>query len=194
MLKKKIILASQSPRRAQLLTAANIDFVVKPVPVEEDYPSDLPVMDVAAFLAQKKARAARNLLWDDTLSADLLLTADSVVILDGTIYGKPSDREAAIRVIETLSGRVHQVVTGVCLRSKRREQTFSGVANVHFATLDRKEIEYYVDMFQPYDKAGAYAIQEWIGLCHIERIEGTFSNIMGLPMDLVYPAIRDWRD
>lgn len=184
-----IILASQSPRRAQLLTQAGIPFRVQTVAVEEDYPPHLASLEVAPFLAQKKARAAAVLL---TKPKELLLCADSVVILDDTIYGKPTDREDALRIIRALSGRKHTVVTGVCLKSEEKEVVFSGLSDVYFSDLSEEEIAYYVDTFEPYDKAGAYAIQEWIGLCKIHRIDGTYHNIMGLPVDLVYTALSSW--
>ncbi len=187
---KKIILASASPRRSQLLSQAGIAYEIKVPQVEETYPDDLPVEEVAPFLAEKKAEAARSFITDD----EIILTADSVVILDGVIYEKPVDRADAIHIISQLSGRVHQVITGVCLLSQKKKQVLSGISKVHFNTLSQEEIEYYVDAYQPFDKAGAYAIQEWIGLCKIAKIEGTYANIMGLPVDLVYQALAAWDD
>lgn len=187
---KKIILASASPRRSQLLSQAGIAFEIKVPQLEETYPDDLPVEEVAPYLAVKKADQARSFI----TSEEIVLTADSVVILDGVIYGKPEDRADAIRILQQLSGRVHKVITGVCLLSQKKERVFAGISLVHFKTLSLEEIEYYVDTFQPFDKAGAYAIQEWIGLCKIEKIEGTYSNIMGLPMDLVYRELEAWGD
>ncbi|MEL6274429.1 MAG: Maf family nucleotide pyrophosphatase [Bacteroidota bacterium] len=186
------ILASKSPRRSQLLTQAGIPFRIRTKEVEEDYPEDLAARDVAPFLARKKALACADYLENDQ---QILLTADSVVILNDRIYGKPEDREDAIRIISELSGNVHTVVTGVCLLSKRREEVFSGISDVYFRKLSGDEITYYVDKYQPFDKAGAYAIQEWIGLCKIHRIDGTYDNIMGLPVDLVYEKLTDggWR-
>jgi len=184
---KKLILASKSPRRSQLLKEAGIDFEIRTREVEETYPADLPVDQVATFLAEKKARAL-----EDTLQADeVILAADCVVVFENTIYGKPKDREEAITVLQQLSGNTHRVISGVCLLSQDKIRTFSGTSIVHFHPLTLEEIEYYVDKFQPYDKAGAYAIQEWIGWCKIAGIEGTYSNIMGLPVNLVY---REWRD
>ncbi len=182
MLERKIILASQSPRRSQLLKEAGFDFEVKTVPVEERYPVDLPVEDVAAFLARKKARESISLIQDN----ELLLTADSIVVLGDQIYGKPEDKEDAFNTIKKLSGKIHKVITGVCIKDLEKEVSFSGISKVHMDVLTDDEIHYYIDTFQPYDKAGAYAIQEWIGLCKISRIEGTYSNIMGLPVHLVY--------
>ena len=120
----------------------------------------------------------------------VLLGADSVVILDGVIYEKPKDRSDAQRILRELSGRKHTVITGVCLANERQERVFSGISRVHFDRLSDEEIDFYVDKYQPYDKAGAYAIQEWIGLCKINKIEGTYANIMGLPVDLVYQELQ----
>ena len=182
ILNKKIILASQSPRRRQLLEQAGFTFEIKTKPIDESFPADMPVNDVAPFLARQKAHAAREFLTGD----EVLLTADSVVILGDTIYNKPEDAEDARRILRALSGQVHRVITGVCLLSKEKERVFSGESRVHFAELSDDEIDYYIRTCQPFDKAGAYAIQEWIGLCKIDRIEGTYANIMGLPVDLVY--------
>lgn len=184
-----IILASKSPRRSQLLQQAGIPFRIQTLDVEESYPAELPSLDVAPFLAHKKANGVQELLQKEN---QVLLTADSVVILNDTIYGKPANREEAIKVIGELSGNKHTVVTGVCLKSMAKEVVFSGISHVFFEVLTPEEIEYYVDNFQPYDKAGSYAIQEWIGLCKISRIEGTYHNIMGLPVDLVYQQLGEF--
>lgn len=185
---KKIILASRSPRRSHLLREAGIPFTISYTDVEEDYPPDLPVEDVAAFLARKKAYAAYHFIDNQ----EIILASDSVVILAGEIFGKPADYEDACRILRTLSGRTHQVITGVCLLSRTKERCFSGISLVHIEPMSEEEIHYYVTNYQPYDKAGAYAIQEWIGLCKVSRIEGTFSNIMGLPIDLVYQALKEF--
>ncbi len=190
----RLILASKSPRRAQLLTQAGIPFIVETLDVPEDYPEDMPVDEVAIYLAEKKAEGGRHLIEYDN---DVLLTADSVVILDDVIYGKPEDYDDAVRILTQLSGRVHKVITGVCLLSRRRKVTTFGESLVHFLPLTRADIDYYIQKYQPYDKAGAYAVQEWIGLCKIARIEGTYSNIMGLPVDKVYEALLEmggWED
>jgi septum formation protein len=182
---RKIILASGSPRRSHLLREAGFQFEVRPTDVEEDYPLTMPVDEVAAYLARKKAWAARDFIQND----EIILAADSVVILDDVIYGKPSDREDARHILQKLSGQLHRVITGVCLLSQEREKVFSALSKVQFEPLSATEIDYYIDTYQPYDKAGAYAIQEWIGLCKISRIEGTFANIMGLPVDQVYQEL-----
>ena len=182
ILRKKLILASQSPRRRQLLEQAGFTFEVKTKPIDESFPEDMPVDEVAGYLARRKAHAAREFITGE----EILLTADSVVILGDAIYNKPEDAADARRILRALSGRVHRVITGVCLLSKEKERVFSGESRVHFAELSDDEIDYYIRTCQPFDKAGAYAIQEWIGLCKIDRIEGTYANIMGLPVDLVY--------
>ena len=187
ILKKKIILASKSPRRSHLLREAGFDFEIKTLDVDESYPEDLPAGDVAPYLAEKKAMACAGFLENEN---EILLTADSVVILDEIIYGKPVDYEDGVRILQNLSGRIHKVVTGVCLLSKTKKKVFADVAKVHFQPLSDEEIRYYLDHFAPFDKAGAYAIQEWIGLCKISKIEGTYSNIMGLPMERVYQELE----
>lgn len=178
-----LILASKSPRRAQLLTEAGIPFQVRTADVEEVYPDDLPAEEVAPYLARLKAHGSRHLLRADD---EILLTADSVVILDGHIYHKPTDREDAIRTLRQLSGRVHVVVTGCCLHNARHDVVFAARNEVHFDHLTLPEIEYYLDRWQPYDKAGAYGIQEWLGHTKITKIDGTYPGVMGLPVHLVY--------
>lgn len=179
---KKIILASKSPRRSQLLEQAGIPFEIRTMDVEEIYPDTLAVEEVAPFLAKLKAEAMI-----ETLQADeVILTADSVVIHEGIIYGKPKDFAEAKYVLQKLSGSMHTVITGVCMVSLEKEEVFSGVSKVYFDELTEEEIEFYIRTYEPYDKAGSYAIQEWVGLCKINKIEGTFPNIMGLPVDLVY--------
>ena len=185
---RPLILASQSPRRSQLLREAGFVFTVQVSDIDESFPSDMPVEEVAPWLARRKALAVAHLIQDQ----EIILAADSVVILDGVIYNKPADISEAFRMIRTLSGRQHTVITGVCLLSKEREKTFSGVTNVWFAEMTDEEIAYYVETCKPFDKAGAYGVQEWIGHCKITRIEGTFPNVMGLPVDLVYAALREF--
>ena len=185
----KIILASKSPRRSQLLEAGGFAFEVRTREVEETYPPETPVDEVAEFLARKKAHACKDFLDADD---EVLLAADCVVVHENTIYGKPRDYNDAFRILKNLSGNEHRVITGVCLLSKNKEKTFSGVSKVFFAPLSDEEIDYYIREYQPYDKAGAYAIQEWIGWCKILRIDGTYSNIMGLPMSLVYQELSKW--
>ena len=187
MLQKKIYLASQSPRRSELLKRANIPFEQIKVDVEEIVPPGMPVTQVAEYLANIKADAALPLLNDG-----ILLTADTVVIQDDILLGKPVDRADAFRVLELLSGKTHEVITGVCLASKEKRTSFICSSMVKMAVLSPDEIKYYVDTFRPFDKAGAYAIQEWIGLCRIEGISGSYTNIMGLPTHMVYEALKDF--
>ena len=184
-----IILASKSPRRSQLLKSAGFNFTVKTMEVEEDYSEELSAEEVAPYLARKKAMESQQLLTDDK---EILLTADSVVILDDVIYGKPKDYDDAFSVLKKLSGQQHLVITGVCLKSKSQEKVFSGISEVQLYPMTDEEIDYYIRTFEPYDKAGSYAIQEWIGLCKIAKINGSYSNIMGLPVQLVYKELSKW--
>lgn len=182
----KLILASKSPRRKELLTQAGYDVEIYHKEVDETYPENLSVEEVAEFLAIKKANACQDKIVDDCI----LLTADSVVILDGTIYGKPKDYEDAFRILRELSGREHTVITGVCLKTASKQISFSGISKVVFDHLTDEEIQYYISKYEPYDKAGSYGVQDWIGLCKIKSISGTYSNIMGLPVNLVYENLK----
>ncbi len=186
---KKIILASKSPRRSQLLKEAGFQFDIQTKEVDEIYPDDMPAEEVAPYLAELKAEACREFLHT---ADEILLASDCVVILDGKIYGKPTDLEDAKRVLRDLSGRAHTVMTGVCLLSNSKKKVFTATSNVHFDRLSEEEISFYLEKYKPYDKAGSYAIQEWIGLCKISKIEGTYSNIMGLPMDAVYRELLEF--
>lgn len=181
----KIILASKSPRRSELLSKSGFKFTIKTLEVEEDYPESMNVYEVPEFLAKKKATESLSLLKDE----EILITADTVVIFENKIFGKPKDSEAAYVMLETISSKKHTVVTGVCILSKNKMLSFSDTSYVYLAHLSKEEIRFYVDTYKPFDKAGSYAIQEWIGLCKIDKIEGSYSNIMGLPMQKVYPAL-----
>jgi septum formation protein len=186
-LQRKIILASQSPRRRHLLQEAGFEHVeVRPLDVDESFSEHMPVDEVAPYLAHKKAMAGKYLL---QYPDEVLLTADSVVILGDKIYNKPADYAEAVYMLQQLSGHAHRVITGVCLCTLDKEKIISAEAKVFLNKLSEQEIDYYVQRYKPYDKAGSYAIQEWIGLCKINRIEGTFANIMGLPVDLVYQEL-----
>jgi septum formation protein len=189
ILNKKLILASKSPRRSHLLREAGFQFSLKTKEVEEDYPTNMDVNLVAPFLAEKKALACAEFLTSDD---EILIASDCVVILDNKIYGKPVDYEDAVHILRQLSGRVHTVMTGVCLLSRLKKSVFHSISYVHMAPLTEAEIAFYLERFKPYDKAGAYAIQEWIGLCKITKIEGTYSNIMGLPMDALYQHLLEF--
>ncbi len=181
-----LILASKSPRRSQLLTEAGFTFKVKTKDVKEDYPTHLSPKEVPLFLAEKKAFACQEFL----KKKQILIAADTIVAKGKNIYEKPRDKADAFRILKKLSGKWHQVITGVCLLSKKKKLSFIGVSKVKLEPLSKAEMKYYVEEFQPYDKAGAYAIQEWIGLCKISKIEGTYSNIMGLPVDLAYKHLK----
>lgn len=184
-----LILASQSPRRRQLLADAGIEYSLAPrFECEELYPESLPAVEVAEYLSRLKSEAYPAPLAD----GDILLTADTVVVAGGEVLGKPVDRADAIAIINKLSGREHEVITGVTLRSAVRTKSFSSRSVVRFRALSREEIEYYVDTYSPMDKAGAYGIQEWIGYVGIEGIEGSFYNVMGLPIQRVYCELNEF--
>ena len=185
----RIILASHSPRRRQLLKDAGIDYeLAVGYDVEEVYPDSLPVEEVPVFLSELKSAAYPH----EIQGNELLITADTVVCLHGKIIGKPVDRDDAVSILGRLSGNRHTVVTGVTLRSAGRQKSFSVHSDVFFRRLTAEEIEYYVDAYKPFDKAGAYGIQEWIGYIGIERIEGSFYNVMGLPVQQLYLKLGDF--
>ena len=185
----RLILASQSPRRRQLLSDAGLEFTLADrFECDETYPQDMPAEDVAEYLSRLKSDAYPEPLAD----GDILLTADTVVIADNRVLGKPSDRAEAIEMISLLSGCDHEVITGCTLRTATRQRSFSVRSKVHFRALDREEIEYYVDCYRPFDKAGAYGIQEWIGYVGIEGIEGSFYNVMGLPVQRLYSILKEF--
>ena len=185
----KLILASQSPRRRQLLQDAGLEFQLAPrFECEESFPDTMPAAEVAQYLSSLKSEA-----YPESLGAnDILLTADTVVIACNRILGKPADRAEAIEMITMLSGRDHEVVTGVTLRSAECVKSFSVSSKVRFRALLQEEIAYYVDTYRPFDKAGSYGIQEWIGYVGIEGIEGSFYNVMGLPVQRLYSELNDF--
>lgn len=189
MMKYKIILASNSPRRKELLAGLDVQFEVRIIPgIDESYPDTLPTMDIAEYIAQKKAKAYRETMADD----ELIITADTIVVLDDKVLGKPKDAEEARCMLHALSGKTHQVVTGVVLTTKELQKHFSVVSNVTFKTLSDNEIDYYVDTYKPMDKAGAYGIQEWIGYVGVTRLEGSYFNVMGLPVQRIYEAMKEF--
>lgn len=183
---KKVVLASQSPRRKELLGNLDIPFEVRVKDTDESFPSELPVEDVAYFLAKKKASAFLEELEEDTL----LIAADTVVIVRGKVLNKPGSREEALEMLKLLSGTTHQVCTGVAFAYQGKVYADIDTAQVSFRKLEQAEMEYYVDRNRPYDKAGAYGIQEWIGYVGIEKLEGSFYSVMGFPVHLVYGWIR----
>lgn len=180
-----IILASSSPRRISLMRDTGFKFEIRNISFDEEYPSDLKATDVAIYLACKKSDYFKEVSNDE-----LIITADTTVCLDGEIIGKPKDREDAVNILKKLSGNKHSVITGVCLKMKDKVISFSECTYVYFKDLNDEEINYYVDNFKPYDKAGAYGIQEWIGYIGVEKIEGSFFNVMGLPIHRLYNEIN----
>ena len=186
--KYRIVLGSQSARRQQLLKGLDIDFEIKTLDnTEEIFPADMPAGEVAPYLARRKAEALQPLADDE-----LLITADTVVVVDGKIYGKPSDKEEARSMLQTLSGRMHEVITGVAITTAERSVVFAVSTKVWFTNISTEDIDYYIECYRPFDKAGSYGIQEWIGFVGIERIEGSFYNVMGLPIHRIYRVLKDF--
>lgn len=183
----KIILASQSPRRKQLMEAAEIDFDIIIADVDETNPPGMLGELVPGFLAKKKAAAIEEKVHDA-----IIIAADTVVLLDHEILGKPIDEKHAIEILHKLSGRKHEVVTGVCMQKGNKQVCFSVTTEVYFRKLSTEEIEHYVANYKPFDKAGAYAIQEWIGMIGIEKINGDYYNVMGLPIGEVVMRLKDF--
>lgn len=184
--KYKIVLGSQSPRRQELLRGLNVEFSVKVLDVDESYPNDIIGVDIPMYLAEKKADAYK--LDEETL----LITADTIVWHEGQVLGKPTDKSDAKRMLKRLSGKTHEVITGVCICTTKKRRVFHVISEVCFASLTDSEIEYYLENFNPYDKAGAYGVQEWIGYVGVEHIEGSYFNVMGLPIQRVYNELKRW--
>ncbi len=185
-----IILASQSPRRKQLLQSAEIQFEVMVSDTDETYPTDLPIQEIPVFIAREKANAVQKKLDEQQTIATAIIAADTVVVLNNQIIGKPVDRNNAIEILQSLSGKTHQVITGVVVKHSTKEIAFSETTLVHFNSLTSNDIIHYVDTYKPYDKAGAYAIQEWIGIIGISKIEGDFYNVMGLPINRLVDTLK----
>ncbi len=185
-----IVLASNSPRRRDLLAGLGVKFSIRvDVDVDENYPKDYIVAtDVALYLATKKADANSPTIDD----GELLITADTVVVVDDEVLGKPSDEDDARRMLQLISGRTHQVITGVCLRTKDKSKCFSVVTDVTFKTLSEEEINYYIINYHPMDKAGAYGIQEWIGYIGVTELKGSYFNVMGFPIQRIYQEIANF--
>lgn len=182
-----IILSSNSPRRKELLAGLDLRFEVRVIPdIDESYPEELPVKETAEYIAVKKAEAYRAVMQDN----DLVLTADTVVILGDKVLGKPADLDDAKAMLRMLSGQTHQVITGVCLTTKDNQRHFSVTTDVTFDNLSEDEINYYVEHYKPLDKAGAYGIQEWIGHVGVTSIKGSYFNVMGLPVQRIYAEIK----
>jgi septum formation protein len=183
--KQHIILASKSPRRQQLLKELGWEFTILTKDIDESFPDDLKREHVALYLCEHKAKAFNDVLSDDTI----VITADTIVCLDDLIINKPEDANDAHRMLRLLSGRQHDVYTGVCISSPDKTKSFFVKSSVFFKELSNEEIDYYITVYRPFDKAGAYGIQEWIGFIGIEKIEGSYFNVMGLPVKEVYEAV-----
>ena len=181
--KYKVILASGSPRRRELMAGLGVNYEVRILPdVDESYPDTLQGEEIPLYIAKEKADAYIPMMQPDKL----IITADTIVWLDGKVLGKPRDREDALQMLRTMSGRTHKVFTGVCITTTDWQRSFTAQTEVRFATLSEDEIIYYVDNFKPMDKAGAYGVQEWIGFIGVENISGSYYNIMGLPVQKLY--------
>lgn len=183
-----IILASNSPRRRELLSGLGLDYEVRTLPgIDESYPPTLQGEEIPVYISSKKASAYLDALKEN----ELLITADTIVWLDGRVLGKPSDEEEARLMLRDLSGKTHQVITGVTLATTSFQKSFASVSQVTFATLTEEEINYYVTHYHPMDKAGSYGVQEWIGFIGVERIEGSYFNVMGLPVQRLYRELKE---
>lgn len=184
-----LVLASQSPRRHQLLKGLGLDFRIQPMDVDESYPSHLKAEEIAVYLAELKANAFPFEQYTDN---PLLITADTIVWLDDHVLGKPVDVEDGVRILKELSGRMHKVFTGVCLKTPKKSHSFYATSEVYFKELSEAEIRWYMQTYKPYDKAGAYGAQEWIGYVAIRRIEGSYFNVMGLPTQMLWDELSEF--
>ena len=180
----KIILASKSPRRQELLRLMDVDFRIVLKDVDESYPENLSPQEIAVYIAEKKAKA-----FDESVNDEIVLTADTIVSIEGHILGKPESKEHAKEMLAMLSGKVHQVITGVCILYKHQYNLFHDVSEVFFRRLTADEIDFYVEKYEPLDKAGAYGIQEWVGLTGIQKINGSYTNVVGLPTEKLYQQL-----
>ena len=187
----KVILASNSPRRKELLGGLGIDFEVRTLQgIDESYPRNLKGEEIPIYISGKKAEAYHSTIAED----EMVITADTIVYDAGQVLGKPANREDAINMLRQLSGHAHDVITGVSIVTKQKTVQFASVSKVHFTTLTDEEITYYVDHFKPFDKAGAYGIQEWIGYVAVTRIEGSYFNVMGLPIQRLYTELKKFEN
>lgn len=184
--KYNVILASNSPRRKELLAGLGVKYEVRTLPdVDESYPAHLQGADIPLYISREKAAAYRALM----KPGELMITADTIVWLDGKVLGKPIEREDAVQMLRAMSSKTHEVFTGVCITTTEWQRSFTARTEVRFSHLSEEEITYYVDMFQPMDKAGAYGVQEWIGYIGVEYISGSYYNIMGLPVQKLYKEL-----
>jgi septum formation protein len=190
MLKKfknyNFILGSNSPRRKEILKEIGLDFSIYPSNIDENFNKEIDLEDIPVFLAEKKANALKNKLKEN----DILITADTIVIYKNELLSKPENSYQAKEMLEKLSGKSHKVITGVCLLSKNNKSIFSSKTIVTFNDLDKFEIEFYVNKYKPFDKAGSYGIQEWVGLIGVKKIEGSYTNVVGLPASMVYTELK----
>ncbi|MBQ8565547.1 MAG: septum formation protein Maf [Bacteroidaceae bacterium] len=185
----RILLASNSPRRRELLGGLGLSYEVVSLPeIDESYPASLQGAEIPAYIATQKAKAYQDWMTADTL----LITADTIVWLEGKVYGKPADAQEARQMLKELSGKTHTVITGMAITAHNKQKTFAVESYVTFAPLDDAEIDYYVDHYRPYDKAGAYGIQEWIGYIGVTALEGSYFNVMGLPVQRLYQELKQW--
>lgn len=187
----RIVLASNSPRRKELLTGLGLPFTVRTIAgLEESYPPTLQGEEIPLYLSKQKAEAYLATMAND----EMIITADTVVCLDGTVLGKPHDEAEAHEMLTLLSGRTHEVITGICITTKERTHSFAVRTKVTFCTLSNEEINHYVTHYRPFDKAGSYGIQEWIGYVGVERVEGSYFNVVGLPIQQLYQTLKHWED
>ncbi len=185
--KYRVVLASNSPRRKELLGGLGVEYTVKTLPdIDEGYPATLSGEEIPLYISREKAAAYVPMMEED----ELIITADTIVWLEGKVYGKPVDEAQAKEMLRALSGKTHQVITGVTLTTRSGQQSFAVTSNVTFAPLSQEEIDYYVDNYRPLDKAGAYGVQEWIGFIGVTRLEGSYFNVMGLPVQRLYTELR----
>lgn len=186
--KYQVTLASNSPRRKELLSGLNLDYKVKILPdIDETYPDTLKGEDIPLYIARKKAEAYKSIMSKN----ELIITADTIVYTDGEVLGKPKDEADARRMLHALSGRSHQVITGVCITTSRFQRSFASVTEVTFDTLTDEEIDFYISTYNPMDKAGAYGIQEWIGFIGVSKLNGSYFNVMGLPVQRLYRELKN---
>lgn len=186
--KYRIILGSNSPRRQELLKGIRVDFEVIPIDADEHLPAHIQGIEVAGYLAERKADSYKYIITEQ----DLLITADTIVLYENRILGKPHNKQEATEMLHFLSGKTHQVVTGVCISTINRRHIFHTVTEVKFSNLTEEEIDYYIENYKPYDKAGAYGVQEWIGFIAVEHINGSYFNVMGLPIQKLYQELKKW--
>lgn len=185
--KYQIKLASNSPRRRELLSGLGLDYEVKILPgIDESYPDSLNGEEIPVFIARKKADAYRPSMQKD----ELIITADTIVYIDGCVLGKPKDAADACKMLHQLSGKTHQVITGVCITTAEFQHSFASVTEVTFGTLSEEEIQFYVEKYQPMDKAGSYGVQEWIGFIGVTGLKGSYFNVMGLPVQRLYQELK----